>query len=348
MGQGVDKSDGKITFIAKTLPGETGTARVLKAKKGVQFAKLDAIEKTSDSRVESSCAHFSECPGCQYLHTDYQSELSFKKEALLRALQKTPFDHKLLKVAPSPQRDAYRNRIQLHYRDDKIGLIDGLTDSLVEIPGCQIIRQELQPAFSSLYEDNTWQQSHTGRGHCELYLKDGEVNLTWDKPYSHGGFTQVNESMNDALKQDVEKLLTDSKPKSVLDLFCGDGNLSNRVTEQLECKRIMIDSAGSFRHGDFVQLDLLKDNALAKFRREHQRNSFDALVLDPPRAGFKNLPDWTAAFEPKTIVYVSCAPATLARDLANISEQYAINSVTLLDMFPGTHHFETVVALSRR
>ena len=314
----------------------------------MQFAQLESVDKPARNRVQPSCQHFDTCPGCHYLHTDYQSELTYKKQALLRALKKTPFDPKALNVVASPHRDAYRNRIQLHYRDGHIGFINGLSDSLVEIPQCRIMREDLQTSFSSLYNDKTWRESHTGSGHCELYLKDGEVSLAWDRPYSHGGFTQVNESMNDVLKEHVDSFLAGSKPKSILDLFCGDGNLSNAITEQLESKRIMIDSASSTRHADFVQLDLLKDNALAKFRREHQRNSFDVMLLDPPRAGFKNLPEWVAAFEPKKIVYVSCAPATLARDLAGISDAYTIDSVTLLDMFPGTYHFETVAAISPR
>ncbi len=345
LGQGVCKQADSITFIEKTLPGERGTATLRKSKKGVRFAQLASLDTPAENRIEPLCEHFDQCPGCHYLHTDYASELSYKKTALVRALQKLPFDTTTLSVVPAPQRSAYRNRIQLHYRNGQIGLVDGLHDKLVEIPHCQIIREELRPALDTLYTHPDWQQSHNDQGHCELYFKQGEIAIEWDKPYAHSGFTQVHEEINALLCTYVNKLLNDAKPKSVLDLFSGDGNLSSEYTTAQDCKRIMIDSVAASRHADFVQIDLFKENALTKFRRDHQRNSFDLLLLDPPRKGFKNLHEWARAFTPRQMVYVSCAPATLARDLAQLTEHFTIESVILMDMFPGTHHFETVVHL---
>ena len=86
LGQGVSKKDGLITFVAGTLPGETGTAKVYKRAKGVQFARLETLDHVADNRVEPVCPHFNQCPGCQYLHTDYANELSYKKAVLQRSL----------------------------------------------------------------------------------------------------------------------------------------------------------------------------------------------------------------------------------------------------------------------
>ena len=77
MGQGVAKIDGKPCFIPKALPGEQGQATLTKASKGVLFAKLDALDISADNRQEPQCKHFASCPGCHYLHTDYQSELRY-------------------------------------------------------------------------------------------------------------------------------------------------------------------------------------------------------------------------------------------------------------------------------
>lgn len=348
LGQGVSKEADSITFIGKTLPGERGTARLRKAKKGVRFAQLESLDNHAPNRITPSCEHFGQCPGCHYLHTDYQSELRYKKDALLRAVQKLPFEPGKLNVTPARQRSHYRNRIQLHYREDSIGLIDDLHDKVVQIPHCQIIKEELRPALDALYTTATWQESHKAAGHCELYFKNDSINVEWDKPYAHSGFTQVHEQTNTLLREHIGKLLEKAQSKSILDLFCGDGNLSAQYTKTHECKRMMIDAAATRKDDDFIQLDLFKDNALTKFRRDYQRNSFDVLLLDPPRKGFKNLPEWTQAFTPKQIIYVSCAPATLARDLALLTEHFSIESIDLMDMFPGTHHFETVVHLLAR
>ncbi len=348
LGQGVSKHAESITFIEKTLPGESGMARLRKSKKKVQFAQLESLEITADNRIDPHCEHYDLCPGCHYLHTDYPSELQYKKDALLRALRKTRFEQEKLNLVPAPQRSAYRNRIQLHYRQDRIGLIDGLHDTVIEIPQCQIIREELRPALEALYSDKHWQETLPEQGHCELYVKNDKVNVEWNKPYSHGGFTQVNEAMNLQLRDHVLELLDKTGPKSVLDLFSGDGNLSSPYAISSGCKRVMIDGFTGCKHADFLQLDLFKNNALTRFRRDYQRNSFDTLLLDPPRKGFRNIDQWVESFTPKQIVYVSCAPATLARDLAALDSRYLIENLTLLDMFPGTRHFETIVQLRAR
>mgnify|MGYP001341796390 CR=1 FL=1 len=79
LGQGVCKQNGAITFIAKTLPGESGMARIHKRSKGVQFATGESIAEQSEQRIKPECVHFQQCPGCHYLHTDYPTELGFKQ-----------------------------------------------------------------------------------------------------------------------------------------------------------------------------------------------------------------------------------------------------------------------------
>ena len=108
LGQGVSKKDGKITFVAGTLPGETGTAVVYKRAKGVQFASLQQLEKTAENRMEPDCPHFNQCPGCQYLHTDYASELAYKEASLIRYLSAFDATGESVEVVPAPRRLAYR------------------------------------------------------------------------------------------------------------------------------------------------------------------------------------------------------------------------------------------------
>ena len=92
LGQGVSKQAESITFIEKTLPGESGSARLRKLKKNVRFAQLESLEVTADNRTDADCEHFAQCPGCHYLHTDYLSELKYKQAALQRALGKIKFE----------------------------------------------------------------------------------------------------------------------------------------------------------------------------------------------------------------------------------------------------------------
>jgi 23S rRNA (uracil1939-C5)-methyltransferase len=350
LGQGVSKKDGTITFVAGTLPGESGVATVYKRSKGVQFARLQTLQQTADNRVEPDCPHFDQCPGCQYLHTDYTSELIYKKATLERYLGAFGVTGESIDVVPAPRRLAYRNRVQLHYRHKYIGMLDTVSNEVLEVPQCKIMRQELQSAFTQLYEGD-WTQDHPGHGHCELYFKSGEVSLSWDDSYAHGGFSQVYEEMNQVLQDRVQTQLEELEVRRLLDIFSGSGNLSNAFVSS-GGDRLMIDNysnaSGDDKPANFYQMDLYNDQTLSNFIRRAGTSVFDALLIDPPRRGFPGLDNWVKKIKPRYVLYVSCNPASLARDLRGLTTRFRIKSVQLLDLFPATAHFETFVVLQMR
>jgi len=362
MGQGVSKrispkKQSTITFIPKALPGEQGSARIIKSSKGVEFAELQTLTKTSIQRITPECEHYAQCSGCDYLHISYADELVYKKSALLFLLRSFNLADKDIELIAAPQRFGYRNRVQLHYRHKYIGLVDSNSDRILEVPNCRLLREELKPAFDNLYADKNWSAVHKGAegknkdGHCEISLRNGEASIEWDAPYASGGFTQVNEQMNDKLRQWLQNRFSAEKFTSVLDLFAGNGNLSDVLLTSSEVKRIMVDSYTEQRSASsdpqFVKQDLFADDALERFSHRSKLKKIDLLLLDPPRKGFPAVVEWVKRFKPEHIVYVSCNPATLARDLQSLvlNNKLKIRNVVLLDMFPGTRHFETVVIL---
>ena len=350
LGQGVSKKGGTITFVAGTLPGETGTAVVYKRARGVQFARLQQLDKTADNRVEPDCPHFDKCPGCQFLHTDYASELAFKKATLARYLAALDVSGEAIELVPAPHRLFYRNRVQLHYRHKYIGMLDTVSNTVLEVPQCKIMRQELQSTFDDIYQGN-WTREHSGHGHCELYFKSGEVSVRWDENYAHGGFSQVFEEMNQELQNRVQTQLEQLEVSSLLDLFSGTGNLSDAF-DSAGGARVLIDSyidtASTARPGNFHQMDLYDEQSLPNFTRKAGGLSFDALLIDPPRRGFPGLDSWVKKIKPKHVLYVSCNPASLVRDLRNLSTRFRFKTIQLLDLFPATAHFETLVSLEMR
>lgn len=350
LGQGVSRKDGKVTFVAGTLPGETGTAMVYKRAKKVQFATLESLEKTAENRIDPLCPHFDHCPGCQFLHTDYASEIVYKKTTLLRQLSALGVSEDILEIVPAKQRLAYRNRIQLHYRHKYIGMLDGVTNNVLPVPDCKIFHPQMQATFDRLYQ-HEWTQQHSGHGHCEIYLKSGETSVQWDEDYAHGGFSQVNDEMNEVLQQRVMQLLEQTDTKRLLDLFSGEGNLSDAFANA-GGERVLIDSyTGSDRKDmpqNYHSMDLYGEETLQNFSRKAGCSSFDTLLIDPPRRGFPNLDNWVNRLKPNHLVYVSCNPASLAHDLRGLSKRIRIKSIQLLDMFPATAHFETLVMLEIR
>lgn len=350
LGQGVSKKGGSVTFVAGTLPGETGTALVYKRAKGVQFARLQTLDHASDKRVEPVCPHFNQCPGCQFLHTDYASELAYKKATLSRNLAALNVSEETIELVPAPRRLAYRNRVQLHYRHKYIGMLDTVSNEVLEVPQCKIIRQELQPEFDQLYRGD-WTQDHSGHGHCELYFKSGKVSVRWDQDYAHGGFSQVYEEMNQELQSRVQTLLKELEVSSLLDLFSGTGNLSNTYAAAGGDRVLIdsyIDSVGAARPDNVYQMDLYDDQTLSNFTRRIGSAGFDTMLIDPPRRGFPALDSWVKKIKPRHVLYVSCNPASLVRDLRNLSARYRFKSIQLLDLFPATSHFETLVLLEMR
>lgn len=347
LGQGVSKITDKVTFVPKTLPGEEGKARLLSAKSKVAFTELVTITQASPRRVTPDCAHYTNCSGCHYLHTDYEYELELKLLGMKNLFHKFPELNPQL--ISSSTRLGYRNRIQLHYdrKEKKLGLLNAKSNKIVEVPYCLIARKEVQEALKELYSKNNWLQMappNTPRGHVELYFHQNQLKTTWNRPYAEGGFTQVHSEMNEKLKAKVKEIAIPLKPRFVLDLFAGNGNLSKGLVYE---RRLCIDMYQQQMPKDFYSLNLYSKNALTDVSQKLSGSQIDLLILDPPRSGLKNLDEWIKMSCPQYIIYVSCDPHTQIRDISPI-KGYEIKESFLLDLFPATFHFETMLFLERK
>ena len=378
MGQGVAKNNGEITFIPKTLPGETGQAIIYKKSKGVNFAHLtkDSLLKSSPQRIEPTCPHYSYCQGCHYLHCDHKTELEFKKQNLTRLLfahsphssdsPQSTINQEIELITNSDSdsdsdctRFHYRNRIQLHYdvKKKQIGFINKITKQIHSVKDCQLPDKKISDFLKTWYPN--WIKEARGqkpRGHVEILLKaqnqnqnQNQIEVHWNQRYSSGGFTQVNAKMNQKMLKIVTDLGTALAPTAILDLFGGNGNLTNQMLEQTQAQRVAVDLyphlSPNQSDQEFFTLDLDQEDALSTFC-SHNTIKPDLLIIDPPRKGFKYIAQWCQHFLPKNIIYVSCNPATLARDLKELPD-YFIDKTFLLDMFPGTYHYESIVLLKR-
>jgi 23S rRNA (uracil1939-C5)-methyltransferase len=350
LGQGVSKQEGRVTFIKKTLPGESGESELISAKKGVQFAKLTNLLVQSKERITPECTHFNDCNGCDFLHTSYVNEKSFKINSLKRQLSK--FNVPEIGFFEAPERFGYRNRLQLHY-NLKLKIL-GFQNSefkIVEVPNCIIGNLEIKNTLKRLYQDQHWitlLKGQPNEGHIEIYFKDNSVHTKVNSHYADGGFTQVNQEMNLLLNNFLTKNLRENLKDSdiVLDLFGGNGNLSKLLKNQT----VVVDNYAQVpqkaEHQKFLSLDLYDKTALATLKKNCR--TADWIIIDPPRSGLKNLSEFILAFSPLGFIYVSCQSASFIRDTLPLLTLYELNSVQIFDLFPGTHHFETVAIFTRR
>jgi len=349
LGQGVSKETDKITFIPKTLPGDAGEARVVSEKKGVCFGNLHHLTQSSPLRVKPLCPHFENCPSCHYLHTPYEQELVFKQQNLEKLFQKIP--HPEIRVTPAARRTHYRNRVQLHYDQNKkrMGMLNVKDHSIAPIPHCIIGRDLILETVQKLYQNDAWltlAKHEPLQGHVEIYELNNEVLVSWNKPYAQGGFTQVFDEMNQLLKIKLKEWSTNLPTHELLDLFAGNGNLSENLNYS---KRLCVDIYGQQTQDQFFSQDMYDDHALRNVKKTLQAKKIEpsVLVLDPPRSGLKNLDLWLEEFTPQHVAYVSCDPHTMVRDIIAL-KNYQITELNLIDFFPSTFHFETVAFLERK
>ncbi len=366
LGQGVSKKD-QIAFIEKTLPGEKGSAVVYRKAKGVVFGKLinpQNLTVKSPDRIEPECSHFYECRGCQYLHTNYKTELKFKTDSLHRMFDKLLPESVEIKTHSAKNRFGYRNRVQIHYNleKDEFGLISSHFEHLINASECLLPSGIVSNAVSNLYKNNRWKDivknNAAKEGYIEVYLQAGETDpeISVNKPYAEGGFTQVNDVMGKVLTDLVtllyNKYLIKISEPIVMDIFGGNGNLS----KSFETSRIKIyDRYSSIKstnksNKEFINIDLYKKDPVNRLRKSLNKGTTlipDLIIFDPPRAGVKYIESYLNYFIAEFIFYISCDPSTLKRDTLKIIDKYDILEMHLIDLFPGTRHYETLIVFKK-
>jgi 23S rRNA (uracil1939-C5)-methyltransferase len=184
-------------------------------------------------------------------------------------------------------------------------------------------------------------------GARSVSIPAGEVELT----VSAGSFFQANAALNARLVEAAADSLGPLEGKAVLDAYAGGGNFAfalarraGSVTAVESVPSSAADAKATRRRLGLESVRIVR----SAFERASLRGPFDAAVVDPPRTGLtpKALAQ-LLALAPRKLAYVSCDPATLARDLNALSSRYAVRSVRLADMFPQTAHIEAVAALEK-
>ena len=193
-------------------------------------------------------------------------------------------------------------------------------------------------------------------------LPGQEVDLQYSLPgpgvslhFEPLDFTQVNLALNRAMVDRALELLDPQPEEHVLDLFCGIGNFSLALARRaaqvlgLEGAHGLVERAranaerNGLRNVRFERADLYGELDLAPWRRER----FDKALLDPPRSGALQVLDILPAAGVRRLVYVSCYPSTLARDVDRLVNGlgYRLLAAGVLDMFPHTAHVESMALL---
>jgi tRNA/tmRNA/rRNA uracil-C5-methylase (TrmA/RlmC/RlmD family) len=347
-GNGVARENGKAIFVPFTIDDEVVSAEIVREKKKFAAAELVAIRQASPHRVTPECPYFAQCGGCSYQHIDYAHQLAIKWRQVRNILQRIGkvSDPPMRPIIPSPLAYRYRNRVTVHAHDGVTGFFRRDSHSLIDIERCPISSDAVNLALAKLREQKVRDGHYTLRASSQPRV-----------------FSQTNHAVADALRDLIATMISTDQ-KLLIDAYCGGGFFAKSLLDKFErvigidWDKFAIEEAKknatereTYISGDVGEALTRRDAFPAiddNLRRLGSRCSL-TLILDPPASGLtENVRNAIIDLKPTTVIYVSCNPPTLARDLAQLQQGFTIESVTPLDMFPQTAEIEVAVHLTRK
>ena len=357
-GEGVGRHGLFVVFVPLVMPGEEVEVEVTEVKKQFARARLVRVAKASPQRVEPRCRYFGECGGCQYQHADYGAQLEWKRKQIGDLMKRVGgFEPGVVEpVVPCPSPYGYRNRIMVRSQWDKarqalnIGFLRADSRLVVDIEACEIAEPGLNEQLRAA------RAQPPPKGGLKLNFRVPPTD--WEVP--RDSFFQNNFHLLPQLAATVKARVRDAGTRFLVDAYCGVGFFAIETADVVEAfAGVEIDApaiAAAKRNaakrgrtnGAFIEGDAEKllPSILKRFDA-----AATTVVIDPPRTGCP--PSGLEALRrnrPAQVIYVSCHPATLARDLNALCAGgvFELRNVTPLDMFPQTQHVECVADLRRK
>jgi len=381
MGNGIAKNDGKIIFIPKTIPGDEVEIEIKKTHKKYDEGRIKNIINESNERLLAKCPYYSLCGGCNISNLSYENQLKYKKNKVINMFKQYLNIDIDPKIIESEEKYSYRNKITLH-NNNTLGLIS-IDNNIIEIDRCLLVSKKVNELISLIKLEDLKQVKkivirevsnglvlsiegqlniNNLKNKClEIYLNNNLVHKK-EEPYlmiknikykvSNKSFFQVNTKNIKNLYDVVVEYGHFNKLDKVIDLYCGVGSISLYISKYvkevlgIEIIKEAIDNAientklnninnAKFKCGD---VGLLIDECLG----------YDKVIVDPPRAGLdSHTSNILNNSNISQIIYVSCDPMTLVRDI-KLLDNYKLTNITLVDMFPQTHHVESVILLQKK
>jgi len=333
-GAGVGRSEGKVVFVPFTIDHEVVDVQLDTIHRSYSLGNLQAVRQASPQRVKAPCPFFETCGGCDYQHIEYAHQLTIKQtqvEQALRRIAKLP-DPMIRPIRASPKPFGYRNRISVHSDGQNIGFFQRRSRTVVDIPNCLLASETVNEKLRAFRATRPPATVHAT-------LREHEQITT---------FAQTNDAVAQLL---MEYVRCHTQGSTLLDGYCGSGFFGHGLAGTFK-KVIGIDwsqpairqaqeMAGpneSYLCGDIGKL---LDQVL-------DAESPDTVIIDPSATGISEEVTRALLHHPSaSLIYVSCDPATFARDIGRLSNGFRVQEVQPFDMFPQTADIEVVGILER-
>lgn len=378
VGNGITRIDNFVVFVPYALKDEKIKVKIIKLNKRFATGKIEEIIIKSDRRECVKCKSFNECGGCSFLHLSFLEEKK-KKISFINKL----FNTNIKEILTNNEYN-YRNKATFHVKDGKIGYYSENTNDLVEFDNCLLLDDRINKIYNTLknmnLSDITEVVVRTSKKNIMVIFKGEKENFSIEElinkinidsiylndkliygnayiieelsnvKYSiyPNAFFQVN-TENMKIMYDKVKEYAGSGDK-LLDLYCGTGTIGIYLKDNFrKVTGIEVNKEAILNANINKNLNNLNDiNFICGDASIAKNNNYDVIVVDPPRSGLsKKVIDFLNKSNAKTIVYVSCNPKTLKRDLDLLSE-YKMKKLECINMFNKTKHCEVITALDRK
>ena len=368
-GVGLAHADEKTICVSLAAKGDRVRITIDREQGNLAFASIVEVIEPGPDRVEPPCPYFGKCGGCDFQQLSYQAQLKAKADIIRDCLQRIArLDTPEIRVVPSPNQWRYRARAtwQLDPELQTIGYYERGSRRVCDVADCAVLVPPLQTTLERIR--NT--RAPNKLKHLDVVAGDTGVSLTpalggfttrevtlkvddEDYRYNAEAFFQINQEL---LPQLLKFALREVSGETALDLYCGVGLFTVPLARRFQKVTAVESNATAthfakrnLKHAQLENVNIVTATITDWIRSFRSDNDLvDFVLLDPPRAGAESaVIQGILRLKPSQIRYVSCDPATLARDLKKlVAGGFKIDSLCGFDMFPQTHHVETVVHLS--
>ena len=384
-GRGIAYIDDKVVFVPKTIVDDIVDIKIMSEKKKYSIAKVNEIINPSKLRIPFKCPYFDICGGCSLQNVEYRIELEYKLQKINNLLKKNRINYQVKDIIKSAKRYNYRNKVSLKIEDNIIGYYEKDTHNIVEINKCFLLNDAINDVIDDLPRLSIINGSVIIRSNLkgELLLiiytdklnKDGIKYLVnkhrisgivlndkcifgsdflvdkiddYKFKISYNSFFQVNPYICKELFKIVKDYTKDAN--NLIDLYSGVGTLSIVAKENASSVLgvEIIDNAAINAKTNAMLNGVSNISFIASDTNKiiSYLEGKDFVMVDPPRSGLTSkVIEGIKKYQVKNILYVSCDPNTLMRDLNLLLTDYKIIEFKLLDMFPNTYHVECVCVL---
>ncbi|MEJ5226419.1 class I SAM-dependent RNA methyltransferase [Thermodesulfovibrio sp.] len=373
LGEAIGKYNGKVVFVPYGIPGETVKVRIIKDEGDYCRGEIIEVLEPSLFRETPPCELFGRCGGCSFQHVAYSYQTKLKEIVVMEQLKRiggfeNPEDFTNLTIhAENPYN--YRNRGDFSINREKLlGFKIRGTHRFIHVTYCHIMHDNINKILSLIQGKSPKRKTHNITIRYGIntsnYLVQPEIDIDelktgqlfyteklLDREFriSAPSFFQVNTYQAENLIQTVLNYIAE-EDKTVIDAYAGVGTFTVFMARKAERVIAIEESRSAYKDAqanikDFDNITYLCEKTEETLARDDI--NADAIVIDPPRVGvMKEVLQAIAEKGIKKVIYVSCEPSTLARDLKYLRERgYKLIEVQPVDMFPQTYHIENVALM---